>query len=200
LSTDSVDRAGEPVQRADARRNRQRVMEAAEQVLARNGVAAKMEDIAQQAGVGVGTLYRNFPTKEALVTAIMRARLSTLVAEAVSLAEAADPGRALFAFFARMVTQSRTKRAFSDALAVAGVDIAPETRGAGMELQEALEVPLRRAQEAGDVRADIGIRELMALIAGVSAAAERVGWDAELQERALGIVLDGLRPVGKRVN
>lgn len=153
-----------------------------------------MEEIAQQAGVGVGTIYRHFQTKEALITAIMRARLSTLVAEAAALATAPDPGPALFAFFTRMVTQSRTKRTFSDALAAAGIDIAPETRGAGLELQTALEVPLRRAQEAGAVRMDVEAKELTALIAGVSAAAERVGWDAELQDKALALVFDGLRP------
>lgn len=180
--------------RADARRNRQRVLEAAEIVLARDGVAAKMEKIAQQAGVGVGTVYRHFQTKETLIAAIMRARLSSLVAEATVLGEAPDPGPALFAFFTRMVTQSRTKRTFSDALAAAGIDIAPQTRGAGLELQAALEVPLRRAQEAGAVREDVDVKELTALMAGVSAAAERVGWDEEVQDKALALVFDGLRP------
>src|SRR5262245_57438158 len=78
LSTGGAGVSGEPVLRADARRNRQRVLEAAEEVLSRAGVSARMEEIAQQAGVGVGTVYRNFQTKEALIAAIMRKRLRTL--------------------------------------------------------------------------------------------------------------------------
>jgi AcrR family transcriptional regulator len=186
--------APDPAQRADARRNRQRVLTAAEVVLARSGVSARMEEIAQQAGVGVGTVYRHFQTKEALLEAILRARLRTLVEEATALASVADPGPALIAFFARMVNQSRTKRAFSDALAATGVDLTPETRRAGRELQAALEIPLKRAQDAGDIRDDVRVSELMALIGGVSAAAERVGWDAEMQDRVMVLVLDGLRP------
>ncbi|KAA9378078.1 TetR/AcrR family transcriptional regulator [Microbispora cellulosiformans] len=192
--------SGDPARpaRADARRNRQLVLEAAEVVLARTGVSARMEEIAQQAGVGVGTVYRHFRTKESLIEAIMRARLHTLIDEAESLADAPDAGAAVVGFFTRMVTQSRTKRAFSDALALAGIDIEPETRAAALKLQSALDVPLRRAQEAGDIRPDVTGPELMALIAGVSAAAERGGWDERLQDKALEIVLDGLRPAGRR--
>src|SRR5438105_699085 len=82
--------------RADARRNRQRVLEAAEAVLATHGLAAPIDEIARAAGVGVGTVYRHFPTKEALLEAIVLSHLEPILAEVRSLLTAADPGGALF--------------------------------------------------------------------------------------------------------
>ncbi|WP_327010443.1 TetR/AcrR family transcriptional regulator [Dactylosporangium sp. NBC_01737] len=179
--------------RADARANRVRVLEAAEQVFGTTGVAASMEEIAATAGVGIGTLYRNFPTKEALLQAVHVNRLARLVADAEELAAAPEPGEALFGFFTLMVEQSRVKRTYVAALSEAGVDDEP-VRKVGLELRHAIEGLLHRAREAGTVRPEVEIPELMALLAGACLAAEHAGWDATLQARTLQIIFTGLRP------
>jgi AcrR family transcriptional regulator len=182
--------------RADARRNRALVLETAEAVFAAKGVSASTEEIARQAGVGIGTVFRHFPTKEALLEAIIISRLRRLADEADSLATAGDPGAAFFAFFTRTVDQSATKIAFVDALAGAGVDVENAISQVGQDLQQAIGRLLTRAQKAGAVRNDVGVTELTALLAGASRAAEFVGWDGEMRARTLAIVLDGLRPPG----
>ena len=184
--------ARSPRLRADARRNRERVLESAETVLAAAGVAASMEEIARQAGVGVGTLYRNFPTKEQLLQAVHLNRLERLVDEAAARQSAPDAGEAFFGFFTLMVEQSRIKRAYAAALANAGMDDEP-VRKVGQQLRNAIDGLLSRAQEAGVVRRDVGIQSLMALIAGACLAAENAGWDAPLQNSTLTIIFDGLR-------
>ncbi|MEW9549302.1 TetR/AcrR family transcriptional regulator [Nonomuraea sp. NPDC050783] len=178
--------------RADAQRNRARVLEAAEQVLARDGLAASMREIAEVAGVGVGTIYRQFPTKEALYQAIVLDRQRRLVERAAELAGAPDPGEAFFAFFTRVVEDSTVKKVLVDALREAGIDPKaglPDIRGAIAEL-------LRRAQDAGAVRADVGMAELLALLSATSLAAQHNNWDADLRTRTLRVVFDGLRPTG----
>ncbi|AGL15962.1 transcriptional regulator, TetR family [Actinoplanes sp. N902-109] len=165
--------------------------------MASAGVSASMEEIARQAGVGVGTLYRNFPTKEQLLQAVHLNRLERLVAEATARLSAADPGQAFFGFFSLMVEQSRLKRAYATALADAGMDDEP-VRKVGQELRNAVDGLLVRAQDAGVVRPDVGIRSLMALIAGACLAAENAGWDAPLQDSTLTIIFDGLRFHGAR--
>lgn len=184
--------------RADARRNRARILEVAETVLAEKGTSVSTEEIAREAGVGIGTVFRHFPTKEALLEAILVGRMQRLAEEADALATAEDPGAALFAFFTRVVDQSGAKNAFSEALAAAGVDVMNATSEVRKELRRAVDTLLARAQKVGAVREDIRSAELMALLAGTSRAAEHVGWDREVQARLLMIVFDGLRPQRRR--
>src|SRR5215471_4249673 len=101
--------------RADARRNRARVLEAAEAVFAARGTSASTEEIALRAGVGAGTVFRHFPTKEALLEAILADRVARLGEEARSLAASADPGAALLGLFARMVEEAAVKKTYVEA-------------------------------------------------------------------------------------
>lgn len=181
--------------RADARRNRARVLEAAEAVFAAKGTGASTEEVAREAGVGIGTVFRHFPTKEALLEAVFAARLERLAEDARTLAGAEDPGAALFSFFTRMVQESATKQALADALAAAGVNVKDQlTATGGRGLLEALGVLLTRAQQAGAVRRDIQVGDLIALLVGASKSAEHAAWDPEVHARTLRVVLDGLRP------
>lgn len=181
--------SGRPM-RADALRNRARVLAAAEEVFAVQGTAASTEEVARKAGVGIGTVFRHFPTKESLLEAVLVTLLERLAGEAEELRSAADPGRAFFGFFARVVAQAATKHAVTEALAEAGVDAREATGRAGPGLRAALGVLLERAQQAGAVRADVGAAEVMALLAGMSYAAGRAG----AREDVLRIAFDGLRP------
>ena len=180
--------------RADARRNRAKVLDAAEAALAEHGISVPMEEIAQRAGVGVGTIYRQFATKERLVEAIVVTRYERLADEADALASADDAGVAFFGQFSRMVEEAAVKKTFADTLAVAGVDIKAATSGVGQRLVRSFEKLLTNAQVAGAVRGDVGIPEVMAVLAGTCLAAEHAAWDKHLQAQALTIVFDGLRP------
>jgi AcrR family transcriptional regulator len=177
-------REGRPL-RADALRNRLRVLEAAETVFDARGTTASTEEVARAAGVGIGTVFRHFPTKEALLEAVYVARLRKLGEEA--------PGKAFFAFFTHVVGHAATKNAFSAALLEAGVDVRATTTETGNGLKRALASLLARAQEAGAVRRDVGLPEVMTLLVAASQAAEHAVAGAGVGERALNVILDGLR-------
>jgi AcrR family transcriptional regulator len=185
--------------RADAARNRDRVLEAAEFVLTRDGLDAPIRDIARQAGVGVGTVYRQYPTKEALYQAIMADRMERLAAHASSLAAQTDAGTidagsAFFTFFDSIVTGATTKTIFADALTDAGIDAkAASGEAGGHDVLIAIETLLVQAQRAGAVRTDAGLPEVLGLLSGACLAAKQQHWDAALRERTLAIIFDGLR-------
>lgn len=185
-------RDGKPL-RADALRNRAKVLEAAETVFDAHGTGTSTEEVARQAGVGIGTVFRHFPTKEALLEAVYVDRLRKLAGEAEALASAGDPGEAFFAFFSRVVGHAATKNAFSAALMEAGIDVREATAETGQDLKRALAALLARAQETGAVRRDVGLPEVMTLLVGASQAAERFGGDQKVRDRALTVVFDGLR-------
>ncbi|MQA88194.1 MAG: TetR family transcriptional regulator [Streptosporangiales bacterium] len=187
--------AGRPL-RADARRNRARVLEAAEAVFTAKGASASTEEIAREAGVGIGTVFRHFPTKESLLQAITGARLQRLIEETDALVAEGDPGTAFFAFFSRMVEGAAAKRSVVNLLAAAGIDI--KVFKAVQVLEEAIETLLTRAQQAGTVRDDARLPEVLALLTGTCQAALNAGWERELQERVLAVIFDGLRPPGSR--
>jgi len=180
-------------QRADARRNRERILEAAEEVFADKGVSVPVDEVARVAGLGVGTLYRHFPTKEALIEAVLLTRMTELVATAQSLAESPDPGAALFDFLALMGRVMVAKRDLSDALASAGVDLKAAGGGIADELGRALGVLLVRAQAGGVVRADVTEPELLGLTVAACKAGEGLGDRSADPVRLLAVVCDGLR-------
>jgi AcrR family transcriptional regulator len=179
---------GRPL-RADARRNRTRVLDAADEVFATKGVGASTEEVAKRAGVGVGTVFRHFPTKEALLEAVLVARFARLAEEARALAGAEDAGAAFFGFLRAVVDQSASKNAFAGALAQAGVDVEAALGRAGAELWEALEILLTKAQAAGAVRPDAAVREVVAVLVGAARA-------ADYAPSAVPLIMDGLRPRG----
>lgn len=179
--------------RADARRNRERLLEAAETIFAAEGSSASTEGIARRAGVGIGTLFRHFPTKEALVEAIVVARVERLVEKAETLVAKGDPAVAFFEFFRHTVEESEAKKTYSEVLAGRFVDVegvAPDLR---RRLRHGIGILLVGAQEVGTVRGDVDVPEVVSLLVGAVRAAEHAGEDGDLRERTLGIFLDGLR-------
>jgi len=181
--------------RADARRNRAAILAAAEAVFAEAGPAASTEQVAARAGVAIGTVFRHFPTKDALLRAMMKDLLASLTGEAAALISDGDPATALFAFFAHVVGQAAAKNTVSDLLAHEG--IALQAAGPVGSLRDELRTLLGNAQQAGTAREDVGVAEVLALLAAASDAALHAGWEEDLQERVLAVIFDGLRPAGQ---
>ena len=178
--------------RADARRNRERVLEVAQAAFEAEGVTVPLDEIARRAGVGPGTVYRHFPTKEALFEAVVHDRLRRLADEGAALRESVDPGAAFFAFISAVAAEAGPKRDLFDALAGAGAEAGPAVLAAVEDLRGHIAFLLRRAQQAGAVRADISSTDLTALLSGLFFAMRpRPGADAE---RVLSVFTDGLRP------
>ena len=176
--------------RADAQRNRARILDAAEHVFAAEGIEVPVDVIAEKAGVGVGTLYRHFPTKEKLCQAILVERLVALRDDARGLADAADPVAAFFGFLEHMVEMGAAKRDLIAAVVGAGLDFEGSAADVKEGLREAVGVLLRRAQEAGGVRTDVTPETVVNLIVGTCQAVSHTDSPAcDL----LGIVCDGLR-------
>jgi AcrR family transcriptional regulator len=186
--------------RADAERNREHVLEVAQEVFAAEGLAVPIDEIARRAGLGVGTLYRHFPTKEALFLAIVVDRMEHLVAEARALATARDPGEAFFGFLSRMVHEGSAKKDFMDALSGTREELGRTLAGIKASYRTALAVLLERAQDSGAVRRDVSVFEVHALVTGTLASLDQLGRDsAQARQRLLAIVCDGLRPQIVRV-
>lgn len=187
---------GRPL-RADARRNRARVLEAAREAFATEGLAVPVDEIARRAGVGAGTVYRHFPTKESLFEAVVTDRieaLNTVGREAVrSVANGSDPGVEFFDFLLDLVSDAGTKMDLADALVGAGIDLHQVTQDAAGELHSLLDELLTQAQQVGAVRSDVDIADLHALTVGAVAAERRSTADAE-PGRLTRIICDGLRP------
>ena len=181
-------------QRADARTNRNRILDVAEEVFGRGGESASTEEVARLAGVGIATVFRHFPTKAQLLTAVLARRFDRLRDRAEALSEAAAPGRAFFEFFAHVVADAATKIAIGEALLDAGGDDDGEAERAANGLRRAIGVLLRRAQQAGAVRSDVELPEVYALLVGTSRAAAHRHLDAEVRDRMLEVVFDGLTP------
>ena len=176
--------------RADARRNRERVLAAARRAFAEQGYAVPLDEIAAAAGVGPGTVYRHFPTKEALFEAVSVANVQDLVADARTRAEAADPVRAFMGFLDLLAEQALAKRDLPDAFAGAGADAMAAARS---EMQDALGLLLTKAHEAGGVRRDVSVGDLIALLKGLLHAV-RTDPDPDVRHRLLTVIRDGLRP------
>jgi AcrR family transcriptional regulator len=178
--------------RADARRNRERVLDVASAAFAAEGLSVPLDEIARRAGVGPGTLYRHFPTKESLFEAVVQDRLRRLVAEGAALRESSDPGAAFFAFLDLVAAQAGPKRDLFEALSSAGVEVGLAVKAAADDLRDQITFLLDRAQAAGAVRADIGRADLAALLSGMLFAMQgRPGVD---RARVLAVFRDGLRP------
>jgi AcrR family transcriptional regulator len=156
--------------RADAERNRRRLLDAATEIFCGRGLDIGVGEIAQAAGVGRGTLFRNFPTKEHLIAAVVVDRMNESINRGKALMDAPDPGEALFSLIDQAVGRQQTDRALFDALDDAWLSN-DEIRAAHTELMDVLDTLVRRAQEAGAVRDDIGAVDVLMMIKGVCEAA-----------------------------
>ncbi len=146
------------------------------------------------AGVGVGTLFRHFPTKEALLEAVMVRRLETLAARTAQLAAEAEPAEAFFGCFRLVTDQSAGKNEFAQALAAAGKDAHAALRESSTAIRAQLAELLAGARHAGAVRPELGLPELIALLAGTSVTMEQLRADPAAREQIFEVIFDGLRP------
>ncbi|GIE33718.1 TetR family transcriptional regulator [Actinoplanes italicus] len=175
-------------QRADARRNFDALLVAAREAFATNGVDTSLEEIAKRAGVGIGTLYRNFPARQDLIEAVYIEEVTQLSEVAATVADL-PPWEALRAWLERFVAYVATKRAIIDLL----------NRDSAMfgscraVMYSAGEPLFARAQQAGSIRADAAFDDVLRLVSGLSSAAFV---DEDQRRRVLDIALDGLRPRG----
>jgi AcrR family transcriptional regulator len=183
--------AGARPLRADAQRNRARILEAAEDVFAAEGIEVPVDLIAERAGVGVGTLYRHFPTKEKLCEAVLLDRLAVLTADAQALAGADDPAGAFFGFLSHVVEEGAAKRDLLVAVMGAGVEFEESSVEVKDGLRDAIGVLLRRAQDVGAVRPDVTPTAVVSLVGATCQATTHAG--AAPACDLLTIVCDGLR-------
>jgi AcrR family transcriptional regulator len=184
--------------RADARRNRERVLRTAQQMFAADGLGVSLDEIARRAGVGPGTVHRHFPAKEALYLAVAIDQLEQLAAEAKLLAATGDPATALFTQLSRMMVSGAENVAVKSALAAAEFDLRTAAPDVAADLTRQVADLLDHAQAAHAVRGDVTVEEVMALVAGAFAAIRHAGAEASRQRSAhiAQIILDGLRPQG----
>lgn len=178
--------------RADAQRNRQRVLDVAAEAFATDGLGVPVHEIARRAGVGTGTVSRHFPAKDDLFRAIVLDRVARIVARARDLARAEDAGAAFFEYFAYMVEQGAVNRGLAEAFAGAGYDMESAAADAGYDLRGALADLLDRAQRAGAVDPDLDDADVKALIVGCLAR-ERQPPDPAARRRVIAVVRAGMR-------
>jgi AcrR family transcriptional regulator len=189
----------QPAVRADARRNRARLLEVAAEAFAAGGLTVPLDEIARRAGVGPGTLYRHFPTKEALFEAVVQQRLQRLVDAARIRQDAEQPDDALFGFIELLVAEAGPKKDLVEALTGAGVDVRARLAATAAELRTEMHLLLTRAQRAHSVRADITVADLMALISGILLSRHAADQPEPADPtRALAVVRDGMRTTAPR--
>jgi AcrR family transcriptional regulator len=181
-------------QRADAKRNVERLLDAARTAIAKDGPDASLDDIARDAGVGSGTLYRHFPTRVALLEAVYREEVQRLCTEGDRLIDSdTPPGEALSEWLREYVKVGAMKRGLMGPLTAAlGQDsdlfatCKSMVKSTGGRLVE-------RAQEAGAIRDDVEITDVLTLASAISHAGELTGEGSELSGRLLTVAIDGLR-------
>ncbi|WP_187703027.1 TetR/AcrR family transcriptional regulator [Nocardia yunnanensis] len=181
--------------RADARRNRRAILEAAQQLFAREGLGVPLDEIARRAGVGPGTVHRHFPTKEALYLAVSIDQLEHLVCDAANLVADDDPA-AVFTLLSRMMANGAENSAVKSALTAAEFDLRVVAPDVAAALTGHVSALLDRARTAALVRDDISVADVMALVAGAFAAIHHANAQTSPARAThlASVILDGLRP------
>jgi AcrR family transcriptional regulator len=183
--------AGERPMRADARRNHRRLLSAAKTAFLEHGADAPLEDIARRAEVGIGTLYRHFPTRLALQAAVYQDEVDELCAKAYELAETEPAGEALAHWMRSFAGNATTKRGLMQTLKEV-IDVRSDLFArCHDEIREAAGAVLAQAQEAGAVRPEVTVADLLRLTHALSVATENA---PESTDRLLTYLIDGLRP------
>ncbi|GGF48702.1 TetR family transcriptional regulator [Aliidongia dinghuensis] len=194
MGTPSAESARKP--RADAVRNRERVLEAAKAVFSTGGPEASLEAVARHAGVGIGTLYRHFPTREALFEAVYRREVDHLAELAEQLKAEAGPTDALRRWLRSNVEFIATKKGMSAALALAAHKPSELTAYSFDRLTKAVGMLLDRAIAAGEIRADISPEDLLRTFVGICYMHDRPGWQSGVL-RMVDVFVDGLQARGE---
>jgi AcrR family transcriptional regulator len=181
------------LKRADARRNYDRLIAAAAAAFAEHGADdVSLEEIARRAGVGIGTLYRHFPARQALLEAVYREQVDALDALAAKLQAAESPGAALGDWMRAFMAFGRTKRSLSSALvATIGKD-SELMSSCSMILRGCTDSLLARAQEAGEARPEVQSADIFRLTHGLLMATEVAPSDPDQPERLIGLVIDSV--------
>ncbi len=175
--------------RADARRNYDKVLTAAREAFLEGGEATSLEEIARRAGVGIGTLYRHFPNRQALLEALYAGEVEELSSSAAEL-DGEDPWQALSLWFERFIAYLATKRALAGELMNYMDKNAPLFQACRESMFAAGEPLLKRAQESGAVRPDVEFGEVLQMVMGIGKIPTT---DPTQTEHMLRIALDGLR-------
>jgi AcrR family transcriptional regulator len=189
-----LSRPAVPFMRADAERNKKLIVQAAREVFATGGLAASIDEIAERAGVGTGTLYRHFPTKEALFEAIVIGRVEDLVEEARRLIASNDPETALFELLSQIVLHGEGHQDLMDALGKQSFDLQKAVPGLLDEMWGAVGRLLKQAQRVGAVRPDVKLPHVQAIVSAACAAADPRGGGAGFDRIVWTVISDGLRP------
>jgi AcrR family transcriptional regulator len=185
-----VDAGEEPRMRADARRSRVKLLQAATAAFAEHGADAPLDDIARRAGVGIGTLYRHFPTRLDLQAAVYTSQVQTVCEAADELLVSTDPEQALIAWVHALAAYLVTKRGLANALIGAVGKDSELMNGCMTAMRNAAERLVDNAKQAGVLRADVSARDLLRLVHGIAVATEQSPEDTD---RLMTLMLDGLR-------
>jgi AcrR family transcriptional regulator len=180
--------------RTDAQRNRERLLEAAKEAFTRSGANASLDDIASEARVGAGTLYRHFPTRDALIEAVYRTEVEKLSAAERKFAEAMSPIEALRAWMLLFVDYIATKQLIAPALNTFVGGPSKLYEGSRGQIQGAIDALVKRAIKSGDIRRDLDPFDLLRALIGVSNVASGPDWQQSAR-RLVDILITGSRPV-----
>jgi AcrR family transcriptional regulator len=180
--------------RTDAQRNRERILEAAKEAFTQSGADASLDDIAKRAGVGPGTLYRHFPTREALLVGVYRTEVEKLAAAARKFAETLPPVEALRAWMLLFVDYIAAKRLIAPALNTLLGDPKKVFEASYAQVWEAIRALVKRAIKSGDIRKDLDAVDLLRALIGVSNVGSGPDWQQSAR-RLVDILITGSRPV-----
>jgi len=179
--------------RADAQRNRERILEVAKQAFTRSGADTSLDDIAKQAGVGPGTLYRHFPTREELLKAVYRNELENLATAGEKFAETMPPVEALRAWLLLFVDAVAAKQIIAPALNTLVGDHKKVFEASYAQVHEAIRRLVKRAVNSGDIRKDLDPSDLLRVLVGVAHVASSPDWQQSAR-RLVDILIAGSRP------
>ena len=180
--------------RTDAQRNRERILEAAKEAFTRAGADASLDDIAKEAGVGAGTLYRHFPTRDALIEAVYRTEVEKLAGAERKFAEAMSPIEALRAWMLLFVDYIAAKQIIAPALNTFVGGPSKLYEGSRAQIQGAIDALVKRAIKSGEIRKDLDPFDLLRALIGVSNVASSPDWQ-QSAKRLVEILINGSRPV-----
>jgi AcrR family transcriptional regulator len=179
--------------RLDAQRNRERILEVAKEAFTRFGAEASLDDIAKQAGVGAGTLYRHFPTRDALIEAVYRSEVEKLAAAERKFSETMPPIEALRAWMLLFVGHIAAKQIIAPALNSVVGGPSKLYEGSRGLIHGAIDALVKRAIRSGDIRRDLEPFDLLRALIGVSHVASGPGWQQSAR-RLVDILITGSRP------